>query len=333
MKAVQITHWTDPGQLVVSDIPPPLPAPDQVLIRVHAAAISYSLSLLIAGRYQRKPQLPFVPGNTVAGTVEAIGAEVTRWKSGDRVVASLEFGGLAEMATAHEDNVYPIPAAMPFAEATTLNTSYNSVAAALTWPHLLAVEPGQSLLVTGAGGNIGIAAIQLGRMLGATVIAAASSDAKRERARFEGAHHTVDCKADSLRDAVLAIGSGEGVQRALDPIGGAIFDQVLRCLRPQGRVLPMGFASGEIPRIAANLLLVKNLTVCGLYMGYYKIDARAEHAQRMLALFEQLGRWWESGSIRPAISARHALDEVRPAFARVLQRENIGHVVIELEQG
>jgi NADPH2:quinone reductase len=261
--------------------------------------------------------------------VIAVGSDVTRLRVGDRVLASLEQGALAEQAVANQDNVYAIPARMPFAEATTLNASYNSVLAALTWPHLLDLQPGQSLLVTGAAGGVGVAAIQIGRLLGATVIAAASTPAKRALALQEGAHHAVAADPETLRDAVFDAHGGP-VQRALEPVGGAVFQQVLRCMAPEGRVLPIGFAAGEIPQIPANLLLVKNITVCGLYMGYYKIDARARFAERMRALFAQLGHWWEEGKIRPMITGRHPLENVPAAFAQVLDRSNSGHVVIEI---
>ena len=329
MHAIQLRHWSTPDALAVERVEEPVCGPHQVRIRVRAAAVSHSLSLLIAGRYQRKPELPFVPGNTAAGEVQEVGRAVTRFRPGDRVLASLEQGALAEQAVAHEDNVYAIAPTMPFADATTLNASYNSVMAALTWPHLLDVQPGQSLLVTGAAGGVGIAAIQIGRLLGATVVAAASTAAKRERAQQEGAHHVVPSDPATLRDAVFAIHGGP-VQRALEPVGGEIFHQVLRCLAPEGRVLPIGFAGGTIPQIPANLLLVKNITVCGLYMGYYKIDERSAHAERMRSLFSQLARWWEEGGIRPAIAGRYPLGNVPAAFAQVLDRDNTGHVVIEI---
>lgn len=329
MYAIEIRHWSTPEQLTVQQVAEPVCGPQEVRIRVRAAAVSHSLSLLIAGRYQRRPALPFVPGNTAAGEVLEVGAAVTRHRPGDRVLASLEQGALAEQAVGHEDNVYPIPATLPFAEATTLNASYNSVMASLTWPHLLDVRPGQTLLVTGAAGAVGLAAIQIGRQLGATVIAAAGTPAKQERALREGAHHAVPADPATLRDAVFAACGGP-VQRALEPVGGEVFTQVLRCMAPEGRVLPIGFASGVIPQIPANLLLVKNITVCGLYMGYYKIDARAAHAERMRQLFAQLGRWWEQGLLRPAIAGRHPLEQVPAAFAQVLDRDSIGHVVIEI---
>lgn len=329
MRAIRIDHWTAPRELVVSDLPAPEAGPHEIEIRVRAAGVSQALALLIEGRYQRRPALPFVAGNTAAGEVLRVGAGVQRLRVGDRVLASLEHGALAQTAVAHEDNVYPIPASMPFAEATTLNSAGNSVAAALTWPHLLALQPGQSLLVTGAAGGVGLAAIQLARWLGGEVIAAASTAAKRAAALAAGAHHAVESDPAALRDAVHAATGGRGVERALDPVGGEVFAQVLRCLRPEGRVVPLGFAGGSIPQIPANLLLVKNISVCGLSMGHYKIDARAEYAQRMQDLFALLGRAWDEGALRPLIGGRFGLDELPAAFAQVLDREHVGHVIIE----
>jgi len=334
MRAIEIKEWTAPEHLRSSEVARPVCGPGQVLIRVHAAAVSHALSLLVQGRYQRKPALPFVPGNTAAGTVAEVGAGVSRWAVGDRVLASLEQGALAEYAVAHENNVYAIVDGMDYATATTLNTSYNSVAAALTWPHLLNVQAGQSLLVTGAAGGVGTAATQIGRLLGATVIAAASTDAKRAHALQQGAHHAVNAGPDALPGMVAtvkALTNGEGVHAALEPVGGAVFDTALRCVAPGGRILPIGFAGGSIPQIAANLLLVKNVTVCGLYMGYYKIDARDRYADTMRALFAQLGMWWAQGLIAPVIAARLPLDRVVDAFALVLDRAQTGHVVLTLD--
>lgn len=327
MRAIQITEWTEPARLRVSEVAEPACGPREVLIRVHAAALSYSLSLLVQGRYQRKPAFPFIPGNTAAGVVVAAGAEVTRHRIGDRVLGSLESGALADLAVGHEDNVYALPAALPFPEATVFNTSYNSVAAALTWPGLLEVGRDQSLLVTGAAGGVGTAALQIGRLLGARVIAACNGAAKQEFARAQGAHAVVDGDAATLRDAVRAL-EPAGVHAVLEPVGGAIFDAAMRCVRPTGRMLPIGFAGGPAPQIAANLLLVKNITVIGFYMGYYKIDARAEHADRMHALFRQLGQWWSAGLIQPRVARTVTLDEVGAAFAQVLDRNQVGHVVV-----
>ena len=332
MKAIVVKEWCEPGDLRASAVAEPHCGAEDALIRVAAAPVSYSLSLLVAGRYQRKPALPFVPGNTVAGTIEAIGASAGRgFRQGQRVLASIEQGGLAEFAVAHAANVYPIPDAMGFAEATTLNTSYNSVLAALTWPRLLDLRPGQTLLVNGAAGGTGTAAVELARHLGATVVASASTEAKRERALSCGAHHAVGAEPDRLKERVMALTGGDGVDAVLDPVGGETFTQSIRCLAPGGRIVPLGFASGKIPEIAANLLLVKNIAVCGLYMGYYKIDARERFEPQVRALFARLGELFAEGAIRPRVAARFRPEQIADAFATVLDRATMGHVVVEFD--
>lgn len=333
MRAVAITGWSTPEALRVSDIAPPPCGDDEVRIRVAAAPVSYALSLLIAGKYQRKPAFPFVPGNTVAGTVIESGANARRFRPGDRVLASMEMGGLAEEAVAHEANVYALPPSLPFARAVAFNTSYNSVAAALTWPHLLDIKPRHWLLVHGGAGGVGTAAIEIAKHLGARVIATASTPAKREFAKSRGADHVIAAEAGTLRDTVMEIVGKPGVDRVLDPVGGKTFAESLRCLRPEGRILPIGFAGGDVPQIPANIVMVKNITVCGLYMGYYKIDERKRFEPQMRALFDQLGKWFEDGAIDPVVSATFPLEKVPDAFAKVLDRGNIGHVVVTVGEG
>lgn len=328
MRAIRIDTWTAPDRLQVVDAPAPVCGTDDVLIRVHAAPVSFALSLLIQGKYQRRPDLPFVPGNTVAGEVVACGSGVARFRPGERVVASLEFGGLAEYAAAPAACTYSIPDSLPFAEATAFNTAYNSALAALTWPRLLAVAAGETVLILGAAGNVGTAATEIARACGATVIAAASTPAKRDWALRHGAHHVVAAGSDTLAEEVRALTAGTGVDAVLDPVGGALTRSALSCLRPEGRLLPIGFASGEIPQIPANIVMVKNLTICGLYMGFYKIDARARHEAAVRALFDRLGRLHRDGAIRPDIAARFPLDAAAAAFAAVLDRGRMGHVVV-----
>lgn len=331
MRAVEITAWSTPEALRVSEIAPPKCGDDEVHIKVAASPVSYALSLLIAGKYQRKPAFPFVPGNTAAGTVIETGAKATRFRPGDRVLASMEFGGLAEEAVANEANVYALPPALPFTRAVAFNTAYNSVLAALTWPHLLDIKPGHRLLVHGAAGGVGSAAVEIGKHLGATVIATASTQAKRDFAKARGADHVIDAEPETLRDRVMEIVGRPGVDRVLDPVGGKMFAESLRCLQPEGRILPIGFAGGEIPQIPANILIVKNITVCGLYMGYYKIDERKRFEPQMRALFDRLGQWFDDGAIDPVVSATFPLEKVPDAFARVLDRGNIGHIVVTMD--
>jgi NADPH2:quinone reductase len=245
------------------------------------------------------------------------------------VLVAIEYGALAEFAVAHEANVYAIPDALDFPRATALNTAYNSTLAALSWPHLLHLQPGQLLLAHGAGGGVGSAACEIGRNLGATVIATAGSEAKRELALNCGATHAIVPEAETLKDRVLALTGGAGVHAVLDPVGGALFRESLRCLRPEGRICPIGFAGGDIPQVPANLLLVKNIAVCGLYMGWYKIDARDANEARIRALFARLGGWFEAGRIAPLVAGRFPMERVGEAFDLVLDRAHLGHVVIE----
>lgn len=329
MRALLVREWTTPEGLVPAELPQPAPGPREVLVRVRAAAVSRALSLLIAGRYQRRPTLPFIPGNTAAGEVVARGEGATRFAPGDRVLLAIEHGALAEYAVAHEANAYAIPPSLDFARATALNTAYNSTLAALSWPHLLDLRPGRFLLAHGAGGGVGSAACEIGRALGATVIATAGTEPKRAHALACGATHAIAPDPPTLKARVLALTGGEGVHAVLDPVGGATFRESLRCLRPEGRICPIGFASGEIPEVPANLLLVKNIAVVGLYMGHYKIDARDENEAKVRALFDRLNAWFEAGSIAPRLAGRFPLDRVADAFGLVLGREHVGHVVVE----
>lgn len=330
MKAVVIEEWRDPRELTVCETTSPDCGPGEVRIRVRAVPVSHALGLLVQGRYQRKPPFPFIPGNTVAGEILELGAGAGRsLRVGQPVVASIEYGALAEEAVAPAANVYPLPEGVDSALATTLNTSYNSVFAALTWPRLLEMQAGETLLVHGAAGSAGSAAVEIARELGVRVFATASEETRRDWVRGLGADEVLAPDADTLRDAVRAATGGEGVDAVLDPVGGALFTQSIRCLRPGGRIVPLGFASGEIPQVAANLILVKNISVCGLYMGYYKIDARDRFEGDVRAIFDRLGQWLAEGRIRPRIAARLPLERAGEAFRLLVDRGRIGHVVLE----
>lgn len=332
MRAIVINEWTPPERLAASYAAVPECGPREVRIRVQAAAVSYSLSLLVQGKYQRKPPLPFIPGGAASGYIDATGPGAARFRPGDRVVASLEFGGLAEYVVVAQSNVYAIPDALAFSCANALNTAYNSVLAAFTWPHLLDLKAGQTLLVHGAAGGVGTAATEMARALDVLVIATASTDAKRAWALAHGAAHAIAPEAAQLRDAVMKLTAGQGVHAVLDPVGGELFMESLRCLRPEGRIVPIGFAGGQIPQIPANLLLVKNIAVCGLYMGYYKIDERERFEPQVRQIFEQLGAWVVQGKIKPEATAVFTLDDIQKAFSEVLKRDHLGHVAVVMDE-
>lgn len=328
MRAVVITRWTQPDILQASEAPPPDMGAGDVRIRVRAAPVSHALGLLVQGKYQRKPPFPFVPGNTVVGEIVETGTAAGRGlERGQTVLASVEYGGLAQEVVAPAINVYPLPETVDHGQATALNTSYNSVYAALTWPHLLNLAAGQTVLIHGASGNAGSAAVEVARELGVRVIATASTAERRERAARLGAAAVLPSDPDGLRDGVFEAAGGP-VDAVLDPVGGDLFTQSIRCLRPEGRIVPLGFASGSIPQVAANHIMVKNIAVCGLYMGYYKIDARERFEPQVRRIFATLGTWLAAGRICPIVKARFPLESVAQAFASVADRSSPGHVVV-----
>lgn len=332
MRAVYCRDWRPFDDLEIAELPDPAPPEAGLRIAVKAAGVSFATSLVVQGKYQRKPPRPFTPGTEVAGIVEAVGPKATRFKPGDRVFAVIDWGGLAEKAAALEVNAYPMPAGMDFAPAISLTNSYGTSAAALTWPHLLNVRSGETLLVHGAAGGVGIAAVEIGKILGANVIATVGSADKMAVVKAHGADHVINYRETAFREAVLDITGGKGVNAVYDPVGGEVFAESLRCMAVESRIMPVGFASGTIPTIPANILLVKNITVTGLNFGYYTgwspHDARYESEPRLRPLMEQLAAWHSAGLIRPEVAGVFPLEGFRDAMAMVLGRQAIGRVAI-----
>ncbi|MDA1098057.1 MAG: NADPH:quinone oxidoreductase family protein [Proteobacteria bacterium] len=336
MRGVLVEEFTEFETLKVQDCPIPPLERGQVRIKTQAAGVSFATSLIVSGRYQRKPPLPFVPGTEVAGIVTETGGEVARLKVGDRVACILDWGGLAEEAVAHEVNTFVLPPSLEFHRAICFTNSYGTSCAALTWPHLLHVQDGETLLVHGGAGGVGIAAIEIGKILGARVIATAGSAEKLAIAKAHGADHVINYRDGPFRDQVLEITGGRGANAIYDPVGGAVFEQSLRCIAPEGRIMPVGFAGGTIQQIPANLLLVKNITVCGLNMGYYvgwsPDDVRHAYGPRMQAMLAQLFAWFEQGRLNPRVSHSFALDDFQAAMAVVLGRLSQGRVAIVMDE-
>jgi NADPH2:quinone reductase len=336
MRGVLVKHWTDFDKLTLEERPAPELGPGQVRIKTQAAGVSFATSLMVQGRYQRRPQLPFVPGTEVAGIVTETATGVERIKVGDRVAAVVDWGGLAEEATAGEISTFPLPESLEFHRAICFTHSYTTSYAALTWPHLLALAAGQTLLVHGAAGGVGIAAIEIAKILGATVLATAGSDEKLEVARAHGADHVINYRNGGFRDRVLELTRGRGADVIYDPVGGAVFDESLRCIAAEGRIMPVGVAGGTIQRIPANILLVKNITVCGLNMSYYfgwsPTDVRLEYAARLDAALAQLFAWFEEGRLSPRVSHTFPLDDFRQAMATVLGRRALGRVAVVMDE-
>ncbi len=331
MRAVWVDEYKPFEELRLAEAPSPEIGPRQVRIRTQAAGISFADTLFVPGTYQRKPPLPFAPGYEVAGVVTEIGAEVSRFKQGDRVAGSIDWGAMAEETVAMEVNLHALPDAIGFPEAIYATGSLTACAAQ-TWPHLLNVQAGDWLLVHGAAGGVGLPAVAIGKQLGARVIATASSEAKLAAIRAHGADHAINYAQENFRDRVLEITEGRGVDKVFDPVGGDVFSQSLRCMAPEGRICAIGFASGDIPQIPANILLVKNLTVCGANFGYYvgwsPNDVRYEYEARMRALTDQVYNWFVEGALRPQISGVYPLEQFQDAMRAVMNRSAIGRVVL-----
>jgi NADPH2:quinone reductase len=336
MKGVLVSDWAPFDTLTLCDLPHPECGAQEVILAVQAVGIGFAMSLVVQGKYQRKPPLPFVPGTEVAGIIMNVGLDATRFKVGDRVVAVVDWGGLAEQVVAKEVNIFLLPDSFEFAAAVGITNSYATTCAALTWPRLLDVQPGDWLLVHGAGGGVGLAAVEIGKIMGATVIATASSQTKLVAAQEHGADYLVNYRENNFRDAVLDLTDGRGVDAVYDPVGGEVFTQSLRCMAPEGRIMPVGFAGGEIPQIPANILLVKNLTVCGLNMGLYfgwtPKDMRYEYEDLMRETMDKLFGWFLDGRIKPAIAKTYPLTSFRDAMDEVLSRRAIGRVAVVMDQ-
>jgi len=330
MRALLCRQWCQFKDLRIEDIPPPELRPGCVRLRIAYAGLGFAVSLLVAGKYQRKPPLPFVPGTEVTGTVIEVAAGVTRVKPGDRVLAVLDWGGFADEAVATEETVYPLPSALPLAASVHLAISYPTAYAALAWRARL--QPGETLLVHGAAGGTGLAAVELGKQLQARVIACASSEQKRAAAKAHGADLVLP--SGDFREQVKDCTQGRGADVVFDPVGGAAFDESLRCIAAEGRILPIGFAGGRVPQIPANILLVKNISVLGLnygtYIGWGLTDERRRYAPRVQAMMAQLFDWALAGALKPTLSHCFEFARYAEAMEVVLTRGGAGKVALNI---
>ncbi len=322
MKAIQCVQWGGPECLQMAELPLPMPAKGEVRIRVAAAGVNFPDALIIQKKYQVQPPLPFVPGTEVAGTVDAVGEGITRLKVGQPVVAFVGIGGFADYVCAHEAQVAPLPPGVDMAVAAGFTLTY------ATSQHALAergqLKSGETLLVLGAGGGVGLAAVELGKLAGARVIAAASSSEKLDAARRLGADHLIDYSTSDLRDAVKSATEGRGVDVVYDPVGGAYTAAALRSLAWRGRLLVVGFAGGDIAQIPANLLLLKEVSAVGVYWGEF---AKRDPAGNR-GLMAQLFGWLAEGRLRPLVSRQYPLAETSLALQDLLARRAIGKLVI-----
>ena len=322
MKAIQCVEWGTPSQLVLAELPLPEPGPGQVRIRIAAAGVNFPDALIVQKKYQLQPKLPFVPGTEVAGTVDAVGDDVPNLKNGDRVIAFVGIGGFAEYVCAAAALAVPIP-----------NGVSDEVAAAFTLTYATShhalfdrgqLKAGETLLVLGAGGGVGLAAVELGKVAGARVIAAASSQDKLAAAREQGADELINYATQDLREAVKSLTNGNGVDVIYDPVGGPGTEAAIRSLAWRGRLLLVGFAQGEIPQVAANLLLLKGASAVGVFWGEFaKREPKAN-----FAMLSELFKWLAQGKLKPHVSRIYALAETPRALQALLDRAVIGKLVI-----
>src|SRR5882724_8263904 len=324
MRAVICRAWGEVDDLKVEEVSAPTPGPDEVLIAVKATAVNYADALMTAGRYQTKPDLPFSPGLETAGLVAACGQRVTRLKPGDRVMALLAYGGLAEMAVAPELETFPIPAGMSFEEAGAFPVAYISSHVALRWQGRL--EAGETLLVLGAAGAVGLTAVEIGKAMGARVIAAASTPEKLAVAREHGADDLVNYATEKLTDRVMALTNGKGADVCFDPVGGDLFDSALSSLGWGGRILLIGFVAG-VPKIPANRLLVKHRAALGSSLRYFRWHA----PDKLLRSVEELVQWYGEGRLRPLVTHRLPLERSVEAIRLLMDRKAHGKVVVVVE--
>lgn len=328
MKALVVKEHGPIDKLLLEEVRDPVPGPGEVLVDVHATSINFPDLLVIGGTYQNLPVRPFSPGKDMAGVVAAVGAGVTTCKPGDRVAAQNEYGAYAQRCVVPQMNCYPMPDDMSYADAAAMGLTYATA-------HFALMERGQykqgeTVLVNGAAGGVGIATIQVAKALGATVVASVSSPEKAELARKNGADHVVRTDVPGLRDAFRdqvfkAVGK-RGVDIIVDPVGGDVFDASLRVIAWCGRVIVVGFAEGRIPEVKAGHLLVKNIALIGLQYSSYR-DREPQKVQRVQ---KELFSWYAAGRIKPHVMAEFPLQDYQQALLAVRDRKVVGKVVIRM---
>jgi len=322
MRAVLCREYGPLEKLEVAELPSPPIAPGAVRVAVHAAGINFADILIVQGKYQEKPPLPFSPGFEIAGVVTELGPGAEGVRVGDRVLGMMEHGAYADEAVLPAERVIPIPDAMDFAAAAGFPVAYGTSHGALEWRARL--RAGETLLVLGAAGGVGLTAVEIGKAMGATVIAVAGGAEKLEIARRQGADHLIDYAREDLRARINEITGGRGVDVAYDPVGGDVFDQALRSIAWGGRIVVIGFAAGRIQQIPANIVLVKNCDVIGFFWGSYRRHRPALVRESL----ETLLRWFAAGKLRPHVSHRIDLAEAPRAMALLAERKATGKVVL-----
>jgi NADPH2:quinone reductase len=324
MKAVLCSSFTGPADLRVGEIDAPKPDADEILVDVHAASVSFMDQLMVSGLYQMRPPTPFVPGTEASGVVVAVGDKVTTFAPGDRVACSSWTGGYAERMIAKESKCVRLPDGVAFEAGATVLHNYGTAYYALV--ERARAQRGETLLVTGAAGGVGLAAVDLGHHLGLRIVAGVGSDDKAALVRNYGASDVVNYRNEDLRGRIKSITSGEGIDVGLDNIGGAIFEQMARLMKWGGRLMPIGFTSGEIPSLPMNLPLLKNYSILGVFVGAWAEKFSAEAARMNDTLMQLLAE----GKIRPHIDRVLPLEGAGDAMRAVANRTVQGRIVLKI---
>ncbi len=325
MKAVLCKEFGGPDKLVVEEIASPTPGEGEVLLRVHACGVNFGDTLIIQGSYQVKPELPFSPGMECAGEIAALGPGVDGHKVGDRVLAMTGHGGFAQEVVVAARLLLPIPDAMSFEHAAAFPVAYGTSHVGLDYRAQL--KEGETLLVLGAAGGVGLTAVEIGKAMGATVIAAASSAEKLAVCKQYGADHLIDYSQEDIRERVKEITGGKGADVIYDPVGGDAFDAAMRSIAWEGRLVVIGFASGRIPEAKANIVLVKNISVVGFFWGSYNLKKPQVVMQSMQTLLQ----WYTAGKIKPHVSHTLPMAQAGDALQMMIERKSTGKVVLKMD--
>ncbi|MFN0087846.1 MAG: NADPH:quinone oxidoreductase family protein [Blastocatellia bacterium] len=322
MKAWRVEDWCEPEGMKFADIPAPEPTAGEIRIYNRAAALNFYDILMIQGKYQVRPPRPFTPGSEVAGVVESVGEGVTDFGVGDRVQGMAVGGAFAEMSILPAARAFRMPEAMSFEEGAAMIVIYQTSYFALT--NRTRITPGEWLLVHAAAGGVGLSAMQIGKALGARVIATAGSEGKRQFCLSQGAEHAIDYRDPAWVDQVKAATGGRGADVIYDPVGGEVFDLSTKCIAPEGRLLVIGFAGGTIPSIAANRILLKNISIVGAYWGGYL----EHHPEYMHEAQTALIEMYEAGRIKPVVSQTFPLANAIEALRALATRKTFAKVVL-----
>lgn len=333
MRALLCTRFGKVEDVIeLADIPEPtITSPDDVIIKVSHASVSHAIGLMIEGKYQRKPPFPFVPGTEAVGRVLACGSSVEHVRPGDHVVTIADWGCYAEQLKTSRFTVYPLPDGLPMLNALPVPLSYGTAYTGLLWR--CGLKAGERVLVFGSGAGVGLAAVEIAAQLGAEVIACASTEEKRQEALARGAAHAVS-PSDNLAREVKELTGQRGVDIVVDPVGGPLFIQGVRAAAPHARILSIGFASGTVPDVPLNLVLVKNLTIHGFFFGVYTgwtpVDQREHYAAATQEAMQQLLTWARDGTIRPDISKTYPINGLKSALNDLQHRRVVGKIALSI---